>query len=38
MKVLCIDCGNTRLKWGVRVGDAWIAGDALPIADAGRLR
>jgi type III pantothenate kinase len=24
VKVLCIDSGNTRIKWGVREGDAWI--------------
>lgn len=23
MSVLCIDCGNTRLKWGLRVGANW---------------
>ncbi|MBI4997267.1 MAG: type III pantothenate kinase [Rhodocyclales bacterium] len=23
MKALCIDSGNTRLKWGLREGDAW---------------
>jgi len=24
MKILCIDSGNTRIKWGVRDGDAWV--------------
>jgi type III pantothenate kinase len=24
MKVLCIDSGNTRTKWGLREGDAWL--------------
>jgi type III pantothenate kinase len=38
MTVLCVDCGNTRLKWGLREGGRWLAMDALPIADVGRLR
>lgn len=24
MKILCIDSGNTRIKWGVREGDIWL--------------
>ncbi len=24
MRILCIDSGNTRIKWGVREGDAWL--------------
>lgn len=40
MKTLCIDSGNTRIKWGLREGDAWCeqgtcgAGelDRLPVA------
>jgi len=24
MKILCIDSGNTRIKWGLRDGDAWL--------------
>ncbi|MDD5250158.1 MAG: type III pantothenate kinase [Rhodocyclaceae bacterium] len=37
MTILCIDCGNTRLKWGLREGGAWLAQDVLPLADGGRL-
>lgn len=40
--ILAIDCGNTRLKWGVRDGAAWRAQGALDYADlpglAGLLR
>lgn len=25
MKLLCLDAGNTRLKWGIRVADDWLA-------------
>jgi type III pantothenate kinase len=31
VSVLCIDCGNTRLKWGLRDGGAWLAQGALPL-------
>ncbi|MBU1236741.1 MAG: type III pantothenate kinase [Gammaproteobacteria bacterium] len=24
MKTLCIDAGNTRIKWGLRDGDVWV--------------
>lgn len=24
MRILCIDSGNTRIKWGLREGDAWV--------------
>jgi type III pantothenate kinase len=37
MSVLCIDCGNTRLKWGLRENGRWSAQDALPIAQAAKL-
>jgi type III pantothenate kinase len=31
MKILCIDSGNTRIKWGLREGDVWIGqGVGLP--------
>lgn len=29
MNLLCIDAGNTRLKWGLRRQDAWLAQGAL---------
>ena len=35
--ILCIDSGNTRLKWGLREGEHWLSHDALPQADIGRL-
>lgn len=37
MTLLCVDCGNTRIKWGLRTGDAWIAQGALPSAEAEAL-
>jgi type III pantothenate kinase len=37
MSVLCIDAGNTRLKWGLREGGAWIARDVSPLARLGEL-
>jgi type III pantothenate kinase len=35
--ILCLDCGNTRLKWGLHSGSAWIATGALPTGEAGSL-
>lgn len=29
--ILCLDAGNTRLKWGLREGPAWRAQGALPL-------
>ena len=29
MNVLCLDAGNTRLKWGLRTQDGWLAQGAL---------
>ena len=37
MTLLCVDCGNTRLKWALRGGDAWTAQGALPLAEAEAL-
>lgn len=37
MKVLCIDCGNTRLKWGLREGDAWLDQGVLPLSQLSGL-
>jgi type III pantothenate kinase len=37
--ILCLDAGNTRLKWGLRDGDVWLAqgacahGDCLGLAE-----
>lgn len=30
-RVLCLDCGNTRLKWAVHQGGAWLCFGALPL-------
>lgn len=37
--ILCLDCGNTRLKWGLlsSSGD-WHHRDSLPLADIGQLK
>jgi len=35
--ILAIDCGNTRLKWGVHDGDAWRETGSVPVANIGRL-
>ena len=38
--IICIDSGNTRIKWGVRDADVWLAQGALShaeIADLGAL-
>ncbi len=37
MTLLCIDCGNTRLKWALREPGRWLAVDALPTPEASRL-
>ena len=29
--ILCIDCGNTRLKWGLWDGGAWAGSGSLPL-------
>jgi type III pantothenate kinase len=33
VKVLCIDSGNTRLKWGLREGNAWLGQAAGSLAE-----
>lgn len=35
--MLCIDCGNTRLKWGVREQGSWQATGHLRLDEASRL-
>jgi type III pantothenate kinase len=35
--VFAIDAGNTRVKWGLRVGDAWVARGAIATAEAAKL-
>jgi type III pantothenate kinase len=35
--VLAIDAGNTRVKWGLRAGDGWVARGAIATAEAAKL-
>lgn len=35
--ILCIDSGNTRIKWGLWEGERWLSEGALPQADIGQL-
>lgn len=35
--ILCIDSGNTRIKWGLRDGDQWLSEGALLQSDIGQL-
>lgn len=37
MNLLCLDAGNTRLKWGLTEGTRWLAHGALDYADRARL-
>ena len=37
MKLIAIDAGNTRIKWGVHDGAIWIARGALPTSEAASL-
>jgi len=37
MTLLCLDCGNTRLKWGLRDGETWRDQGAVPIEDIASL-
>ena len=37
MTALCLDCGNTRLKWGLYARARWLGHGALPLADIGQL-
>lgn len=36
--ILAIDCGNSRLKWGLRDGRRWQSAGSVPLADIARLR
>jgi type III pantothenate kinase len=38
VKILAVDAGNTRIKWGVHDGDRWMHRGALPSVEAHRLR
>ena len=37
MKVLAIDAGNTRIKWGLHEGSGWLARGAVPTTQADAL-
>lgn len=36
--ILCIDSGNTRIKWGLHDGQQWLASDALSHGDVTQLQ
>ena len=38
MKILAIDAGNTRVKWGVHDGAGWLSQGAAPTAESAGLR
>ena len=38
MKILAIDAGNTRIKWGIKEAQQWLHTGAIATADAGALR
>lgn len=35
--IICLDSGNSRIKWGVHDGDRWLAQGAVTHADSGQL-
>ncbi len=35
--ILCVDSGNTRLKWGIHDGSAWLEQGALPQSEVAQL-
>lgn len=35
--VLCVDSGNSRIKWGLSDGDGWLARGAVAHAEVGQL-
>lgn len=36
--ILAIDCGNSRLKWGLHDGDRWLRTGAAPLAELAGLK
>ena len=38
MRILALDAGNTRIKWGVHDGNQWLQQGAVPTTQAERLR
>jgi type III pantothenate kinase len=38
MRVLCVDCGNTRLKWGLREGSTWLERRVATLAEFDALQ
>lgn len=37
MTLLCLDCGNTRLKWGLNQNGRWLERGALPLTEINLL-
>ena len=35
--ILCVDVGNSRIKWGVRGADGWLANGAIATGDSAKL-
>jgi len=35
--IVCLDSGNTRIKWGVHDGTAWLAQGAVAQAEVSSL-
>ena len=35
--IVAIDAGNTRIKWGLHDGEAWVGNGALPTSDVAQL-
>jgi len=35
--IACVDCGNSRIKWGVHDGNAWVGQGALAHAEVDQL-
>src|SRR5258706_10648138 len=35
--ILAVDCGNSRLKWGLHDNDGWRKTGAVPVSELARL-
>src|SRR5438552_16596921 len=35
--ILAVDCGNSRLKWGLHENGGWRKAGAVPVSELGRL-
>ena len=36
--ILAVDCGNSRLKWGLHDGSGWARTGTVPLAELGKLK